>query len=226
MPEDWFESGKFRSKTKNEYAFSLIREAILSGRLKPGTPLNAGEIAEKLGMSEIPVREALRQLQEQRLVKIQSHVGAFVSEPSHKEIEDNLAVREILEPIATRLATANMDEATIDTLNSILEEMERVVKNEDYLSYGVLNREFHNIIYSACPNREIHRILSGLWDISERSLGLFATVPERISQSVVEHREIIRALQKRDGDRAAEITRIQKKASFERFLKNLGKSDK
>lgn len=212
-----------KPKTKSDYAYNVLRQKILSRELQPGTALNVQEIAKMLDISEIPVREALKQLNMQRLVNIKSHVGAFVNEYSIKEIEDNLAAREILEPIITGLSVPHINSHQIKELYSIIKKMEKIVETGNYYEYAGLNRQFHKKIYSACPNIELQRIIFELWDMCDWALELFAIVPERLHDSIIEHKNIVEAIEDGNWEKAIEITRTQKVRSFKRYLENMKK---
>jgi len=208
----------YRAKTKTDYAYETLRSAILSNKLKPGTPLQVSEIAEHLGISDIPVREALNRLSAQRLVKIEPHVGAYVARPSRKEMEDCLQLRELLEPWATGLAAGHLDSGKISKLRRMLDEMESAFAEGDFLKFGSLNRDFHKEIYSACPNREAYRLIMNLWDLTERCITIFGLKPRRMEESISEHRVLLEALERGDGNTAANLTREHKKRSFAAYF--------
>lgn len=216
-----YDEKEYNITTKNDYAYEFLRRAILTGQLKQGSVLNASKIAEQLDMSGIPVREALRKLQTERLVTIHPHKGAFVYKLSKREFSDNMAVQELIEPEATKLAAPNIDEGIIKGLKNNMKEMEAAVKHGDYLRYAVLNREFHFIIYSACGNQQLIKIISQLWDSYNMFKGLFALDSRRVSESLKEHWELINSLAKGDGDMAAEIIRKHKKESYKQVLVKL-----
>jgi DNA-binding GntR family transcriptional regulator len=212
---------EYSIKTKNDYAYEFLRRAILTGQLKQGSLLNTSKIAEQLEMSGIPVREALRKLQTQRLVTIHPHKGAFVYKLSKKEIADNMAAQELIEPEATKLASLNICEDTIKALENNMKDMEKAVNNQDYLQYALLNREFHFIIYSACGNQELIKIISQLWDTYNMFKGLFALDQKRVSESLKEHWSVIHSLAKGDGEMAADIIRQHKRESYKQVYEKL-----
>jgi DNA-binding GntR family transcriptional regulator len=110
-------------QTREEFVAHRLREAILVGQLKPGDRLDQNEIAELLGVSRSPVREALRTLAAEGLVDVFPHRGAAVAELSVDELEEIFLIRRTLEGMAARLSALSMDDNEIAELETILEEM-------------------------------------------------------------------------------------------------------
>src|SRR5574341_1579615 len=114
-------------RTMQEMVYDAIRDAVLSGRYPPGKRLVADEIARELGVSRMPVREALQRLQVAGLIAITRHKAAVVSELSEPDIVEIYHIRAVLDGLATRLAAPNLTPADHQTLLSLLEEMEAAV---------------------------------------------------------------------------------------------------
>lgn len=190
--------------------YNILRENIMSGYLKPGTRLVLKVIAGELGVSEIPVREAIRMLEAQGLVTITPHAGARVSSLLSADVEEMFSIRSVLEGYATKLATPHISPGLMQELESCLLEMEKCIEEKDYAALGLLNRQFHCKIYAASPNMLLSRMISDLWDSSERSKAIFYLSKDRPRQSLQEHREILSAIKAGDGDRAEVLVREQK----------------
>lgn len=187
--------------TVTDYVANSIREWILSGKYTPGTRLNQQTLIDELGVSLIPIRESLRQLEAESFVRIYPHRGAFVAELSLTELQETYFVREVLEETATQLATPNLTAQTLDKLGELVENMERATAAQGFAQLFDLNRKFHFAIYDACKNALLLQMLNSLWDRSRRYRQLYTYLPERAPQALAEHREIYAAC--RAGEYAA-----------------------
>lgn len=205
------EAGQYTTKT--DAAYSALRSAILSGVLLPGAPVLARKVAEELNMSLIPVREALRRLEQEGLVVIRPHVGARVRELPAKDLEEILLIRGELEVLATRLSAPVMDDATLDELDALVRRMDDCVEADNPDGYGQLNREFHMTLYAHNNNDRLLQLIQGLWDQVPRARSVFALNPDHMSSSQEGHHRLLEALRARDADAAAEVVRAQKEAA-------------
>ncbi len=207
------------ARTKSDYAYETLKCAILSNTLKPGSHISISKVAKQLKISEIPVREAINKLCAQRLVTIETHVGAYVAHVSKQSIKHCLQLRELLEPWATGLIAGKLKKNTAKKLYDLNDEMTRALELEDYCSFGILNRKFHNIIYTVCPNKEVYRIIVELCELSDRCAEVFRYEPKRMKGSINEHIQIIKLLEAGDANGAAKTTLNHKRRSFTAFLK-------
>ena len=138
-------------QTREEFAAQKLREAILLGHLKPGDKLDQNEIAELLGISRSPVRDALRTLAAEGLVEVIPHRGAAVAELSADEVEEIFLIRRILEGMAARLATQRIGPAQIAELQAVLDEIDQTSDLDGWLE---LNRRFHHTTEHPVVNGE------------------------------------------------------------------------
>jgi DNA-binding GntR family transcriptional regulator len=184
-----------------EIAYDAIRDGILTGRHEPGQRLVADDLARTLGVSRMPVREALQRLEAAGLVSITPHRGAVVSELSEPECAEIYHIRAVLDGLATRLATAHLAASDHARLGTLLEEMEAGVRAQDVQQILSANREFHAIIWSAARAPRLRELLENLYDASQRFRHLSVLIPRRLDQITQEHRLIAQALA--GGDAAA-----------------------
>jgi DNA-binding GntR family transcriptional regulator len=196
-----------RYRTATEYAVAAIKEWILVGDLAPGLRLDQFELAERLGMSRIPIRTALERLSSEGLVDLLPHRGAVVAGTSRQEMLDLYSVRNHLEGLATHLAAARITDEQLDRLEQNLRDTERQVKAGDLEAFLRTNREFHMAIYSAAGNDVLVRVIKGLWDLSERYRRAYLQHPARAEESTAEHRRLLGLLRERNGDAAAVFVR-------------------
>jgi len=197
-------------RTKAEIAHASLQEAILNGSLLPGHRLIVRTIALDLGMSEIPVREALQRLSREGLVESAPHTGARVSDLLVDGVAEILLIRAELEGLATRLAVPRLDAAHFDELERQMTEMDALLASGNLESYGALNRRFHKTIYDLIGYPQLRALILQLWEQEPRARSVFMLEPERARASQAEHRQIIDALRHGDGERAGQLVRIQK----------------
>lgn len=188
-------------RTMQEIAHDAIRDGILTGRHAPGQRLIADDLAKELGVSRMPVREALHRLEVAGLVTIAPHRGAVVSELSETECIEIYHVRAVLDGLATRLATPNLSEADHARLTALLAEMEAGVEAKDPQRVLNVNREFHTLIWIAARAPRLRDLLENLYDASQRFRNMSVLIPGRLDQITHEHRLIVEALAR--GDAAA-----------------------
>lgn len=187
--------------TVADYVLNSLRDGILAGRYPLGARLDQQTLADELGVSVIPVRESLRQLEAEGLVRIYPRRGAFVAELSIDELKEIYLIRETLEELAIQLAVPNLSPQTLEQLGDIIEQMEQATSAQDFARLLDLNRSFHFAIYEASRRPLLLHMITGLWDRSSLYRRLYTYLPERAPQALAEHKEIYAAC--RAGDAAA-----------------------
>jgi DNA-binding GntR family transcriptional regulator len=193
-------------RTLWQRAHEHLRDEIISGSLTPGTELNEVTLAESLGVSRGPVREALGRLAIEGLVTIRPRRGAVVRALSNEEFIEAYQVREALEMMAVRLAVPKLTAEDLAAMESLIEEMARHAEAGDVQRFFEANTEFHQRFFRAADNRmlaELYRQLRGQIDRHRlRSLELRGD----LRRSIVEHRAILWAAAKGDVERAVHLT--------------------
>lgn len=178
--------------SKKERAYQGIRRAIISGRLQPGQFVNEAELAEEYAVSKTPVREALCVLAHEGLVTPVPRAGYMVSPVTVRDIQETFQLRLILEGEAIRLATPQISEEAIESLEQLLHP----VTLPDAHS---ANREFHTIIAMAAGNQRLATLIGQLLDDMQRMLAL-----DPLFKEAHYHQDIVEALKKRDAHLARE----------------------
>jgi DNA-binding GntR family transcriptional regulator len=175
---------------------NLVR-AIASGELPPGTRLSPARLAEDLGVSHIPVREALAALEAIGQVKRIPRVGFFVAELSTEDIEDIYHWRRILEDEANRIAVPRLTDEDLGQMRDINERMAAAV-SERSNAFSELNRKFHFIPFQVAGSEHLTRFISHLWDAAARyqSTTVYARVAKTLLQN--HHDDLMKAYEKRD----------------------------
>ncbi len=162
------EAARIRHRTMAEFALEELREAIIMGELKPGTPLRLDELARSLGMSISPIREAVRQLEALGLAKHVPHQGARVLDFDIDELRDLFAVRLTLESIAVRRAAERFTEADADAAKRHLERLDASRGAGDVREPMRAHTDFHFSLYEAAQSSWLLGLIRPAWDRSER----------------------------------------------------------
>lgn len=173
----------------------VLREAILRGILVGGQQLRQEEIARQLGISHIPVREALRQLEAEGLVRLRPYRGFEVCELSPEEVEELYEIRIPLECQALRLALPHL---TPEDLRRAEEILEAIDAEEDPMVWSRLNMEFHTVLYAPSHRQRLLHLIRTLRTNVDRYLRLYISVMHRKTYSQREHRRILEAVRRRD----------------------------
>ena len=196
----------------NEYlplrdvVFNTLRQAILRGELKPGERLMEIQLANKLGVSRTPIREAIRKLELEGLVLMIPRKGAEVAEITEKNMRDVLEVRKALEELAVQLACEKITEEEIQNLEKIQEEYKRIVSQDsiDAIDVYQQNRLYHFSIYKASQLDRVCSMIESLWD----NLSFFKLVygqklllkEESRRNMIAEHESYLEALKNHDSE--------------------------
>jgi len=193
-----------RHRTATAFVEATVREAILSGRLAGGTPLRQEDLAAAFGVSRMPVREALRQLEAQALLDFVPHKGAVVTEISAADAADTYAIRMALEPAALALSIPHLTEVEFARAEDLIHDMDA---EEGPGRMGELNRRFHMTLYEGAPHPKLLALAESQLASFDRYLRfqLAAEGVEVLSQG--EHRAMLEAARARDTPRAVDILR-------------------
>jgi DNA-binding GntR family transcriptional regulator len=212
-------------KTKNVAVYRKLRQNILKGKLKPGQKIVMADLAKGFGLSETPVREAIRRLESDGYVQFTPHMGAVVTGIDEGQLVEIYLIRSELEALAARLAGAYVTERDLDYLVRKNTEMESAARQEKYESLGALNKEFHLRIYKAAPFPRLYRMICDLWETFQRWPSVFSYVPERALASVEEHKRIIEALRTKDQELTDELVKRQKERTMEALKQYIAKKE-
>ena len=145
-----------------DVVFNTLRKAILRGNLEPGERLREIHLADKLGVSRTPIREAIRKLELEGLVVMIPRKGAVVAEITEKSLRDVLEVRRALEALAVRLACEKILDAEVEELKVAAERFEEALETGDVTAFAEADVRFHDIIYRATDNQRLIQLLYNL----------------------------------------------------------------
>jgi DNA-binding GntR family transcriptional regulator len=178
-----------------------IRDMILSGQVKPGDWLRQDELAAAFGVSTMPVREALRQLQAEGLVTLHRRRGAAVAILSVSDLQEIYCIRQALETLAVRWAADNIGRIPVQRLESLLGKIEAAEAHFDDVDRRLhLVREFFFCIFEASERGHLLRMLNSLWDLCHQYRRYFASRPDLVPERVVKYGKLYRACRDQDAD--------------------------
>ena len=190
---------------KQERTYTVLRDRIHSGAFGPQARLNIDALARELGVSAIPVREALRRLEAEGWVRFQPNVGAIVAPLDATTWEQQMVAVAILEGAATAAAAPHLRPADFALVAALAAEMAEVAAGDDMGRFSRLNRKLHAVIVTRCPNGYLLELLEQTNQRLDRIRDtMFSYLPERSKRAVGEHEQLIALL---EGGDQAEIER-------------------
>jgi DNA-binding GntR family transcriptional regulator len=200
-------------RTAHQLVLETLRRAILTGRIPSGTRLVQAELAEQLKVSTTPVREALRDLATEGLIKLDAHRGAEVRSLSGDEVSEIYRLRSILEPEAMRLAIERISDEEIATAAKF---QARADDETDTAAWTELNQQFHNVFVDAARSPRLASILHSLHDAA--GMYVAATLvqdTDRREEANREHHELLAAARRRDAQAAVDLQLVHVRRTME-----------
>jgi DNA-binding GntR family transcriptional regulator len=193
--------------TKAELVYKYLVDAIVGNEIIPGTRLIIQDIARRLSVSEIPVREALKRLESTGLIEVRPHQGAIVTRPSPEWIEEIFAMRAGLEGTAMRTSIPLLLPRDVEKLRKMNISMKTCHKAGNYKEYSQLNREFHWAVIAKSPYPNLLNMIAELLVKSQFGRAIFGLKPTTMDISDAEHDGLIEAIRDGDVDKAEKINR-------------------
>jgi DNA-binding GntR family transcriptional regulator len=186
-----------------------LRQAILTGRLRPGQRVVELAIAEQYGVSRAPAREALKLLQQERLLEVVPRRGYVVAPVTTAQVRELFELRRMLESAAAARATRNATPADLDALARLVGDPYAPGDPESYARFLAQNKVFHAGVARLARNARLSRIVEALLDELERLFHLGLDVRDRSEALVQEHRDLVLAMRTGDADEAARVMALQ-----------------
>lgn len=209
-------------RSKKELVYETLRQEILDGSLPPSTRLVIDDLAAQLGVSQIPVREALQQLQADGYVVIQPHVGAKVTELHTDSIHEIFALLESLEVIAGQAACQHMSDEAISEAEALVREMDTLTDNRE--AWSQANMRFHRFIAEFSDTFLVTTLLAKVFDHWDRLRRHYLkdVSTHRLNEAQKEHWAIIDALRAGDAERLEQVTQQHNQKALRAYLAHLG----
>ena len=208
-------------KTKQDWAIERLRDLIIKGEIEPGDRLRQVDLADRLGMSPTPVREALRKLEAEGLVTYTPHKGVTVAEYTPEDAAEVYQIRAVLEELATHLATPNLSDESQARLHEVHTQFVDSIAAGQLFRLRAINYDFHMLIYQASENPTLVQIILGLW--MKFPWDTLYVIPDRARQSAEEHSQILRALDAQDGELAGRLARRHIESAHQWLVEHLEK---
>ena len=183
-----------------DVVFNTLRQAILRGELKPGERLMEIQLANKLGVSRTPIREAIRKLELEGLVLMIPRRGAEVADITEKSLRDVLEVRGALDELAVELACERITDEGITQLKIAAKEFEEALHGGDVTEFAEADVKFHDVIYQATGNQRLIQLLYNLREQMYRYRVEYLKRKEVHARLLAEHEYIIECIEKRDKE--------------------------
>ncbi|MDO5589752.1 MAG: GntR family transcriptional regulator [Lachnospiraceae bacterium] len=196
---------EYQDQSLRGRVFQSLREDILNGKYKENDELREITIGEELGVSRTPVREALRQLELEGLVRIVPNKGAYVTGITRKDVIDIFKIRSMLEGLCARWATEHITKEQIEELEEMLLLSEfRLKKEKSAVADQVseLDGRFHKVLYEASNSRILEHVLSDFHKYVKLARKTSVSAENRAAKSIEEHRAILDAIKQKDADLA------------------------
>jgi DNA-binding GntR family transcriptional regulator len=190
-----------------EQVCERIRTAILSGALKPGSKLTEQDLAAELEVSRTPIREAIRQLEVERLVTRTPFVGVTVTQLSPEEVIELLDIREVLEGLVARLATQNMDSFHLQRLKKLLQQLAASARKGDVGAYLDQALAFRRVLVECCGSATLSEHVMAIENRLRLTGSRTAVLPGRMEAAIEEHEKLLDAVARGDAEGAERLNR-------------------
>ena len=208
-----------KKKTLHEDIADTLRKLIITGKLKEGEKVNENELCASMGTSKTPLREALRVLSVEGLIKLVPNRGAYVRKPTLEQIKEMFDVMSVLEGLSAWTAAEKLTDADLLNLKKIHKNLKESCKDKNQKKYLHYNSQFHTLLLEVAGNKALNQIIN----ILRKQVALYRStslaLPKRMAKSFEEHAELLEALKKRDPEKAEKIMRMHLKNQYIALLK-------
>lgn len=192
-------------KPLREIVFTTMREAIINGDFKPGQRLMEVQLADQMGVSRTPVREAIRKLELEGLVVMVPRKGAYVAGLSSEDVKEVLEIRAVLEGLAASLAAKQATKSEVEDLKGIVEQFKQAAKDQDVVKLIQFDSDFHDVMYRASKNKKLIQLLSSLREQVQRFRVAYFTKIKNTEILIAEHNELLQAVEAGDTIKARKV---------------------
>ena len=194
-------------KPLREVVYETLREAIRTGALPPGERLMEIQLAEEMGVSRTPVREAIRKLELERFVVMLPRRGTYVANLSLKDINEVFEIRAALDGLAAGLAAERITEEELELMERLLVEIAEHIEQRNNQKIVEADEAFHDILYRASRNERLVGIIYNLREQFTRFRSVSINYPGRLQNTLEEHRQLVEAIARREPDMAQQKAR-------------------
>ncbi len=194
-------------KPLGQHVFDNLKQAIIQGQISPGEWLVESHIADMLGISRTPVREAIHKLERERLIERQPRGGFTVLALNRDDIEETFGIRSVLEGYAASLATLKHSSDELNTLEKKIEEFKHCLDKHRMDALPGINTEFHELLYDLSKSPKLVDMINGLRDQIFRYRHMILRDGQFAHISNEDHIQMLKYMRKRDADRVEKLVR-------------------
>lgn len=202
-------------KTATNGVYAVMRHAIITGLLEPGSAIREDMVAKDLGVSRTPVREAVRKLESEGLVNMHPAKGLTVTTFTRQQLIDIYYIREALEGMAARLAAQNASAIDLSILRQVVHDMEQANEGAELEQLQELTSRFHLHFCEMARNDRLFVMIKDLQDQIRRFTPSTLQHPGRREEAMTEHLALLKAVEERDADNAEKIMRQHRRRTLE-----------
>lgn len=207
-----------RGHLLNQKIYKILKAQILEGNLDPGSKLVGEKLAEQMGVSRTPIREAIKWLAVEGFVNTIPGHGTFVNGVSTKDLKEVLQVRGVLEGLAAKLAIEVIKDEQIRELEKIIKEMEYYAKEKNLPAFSGCSQKLQELIIDISGNTQLKKIRKIISDQTHRYRIRSLSSPKRLEHSFKEHRDIFEAIKNRDPELADKLSKIHTENVFQNIV--------
>lgn len=207
-----------------EAVCETLRDAIRKGILEPGERLMEVQLADELGISRTPVREAIRKLEHEGYVIMMPRRGTYVSDVSVHDVKEIFEIRSALESLATGLAARKIEPEELEKLQNLLVEIEGYISKNDIEKIVESDIKFHGLIYQVSGNERLVNIINNLKEQTARFRTLSMSYPGRLQETLEEHSEMVEAIANGDVSAARDAAEHHMESAEKTLLKAMRKA--
>lgn len=208
-------------KPLRELVCENIRQAIIDGTFSPGERLMEIQLADEMGVSRTPVREAIRKLELEGFVVMIPRRGTYVADISIKDITEIYEIRTCLDTLAAGLAAERITDEELEALNRLLVEIGQHIVDNNMEKIVEADTAFHDILYQASRNERLRSIINNLREQLTGIRGRSMSYPGRLIETMEEHRTLVDSIAARDSERAQEAARVHIENAEHTLMKSL-----
>jgi DNA-binding GntR family transcriptional regulator len=216
------DTGFRRPPTAQEAVLAELRRAIVSGELRPGEQVLQDALADRFGVSRVPLREALKILEGEGQVVYQPHRGYFVAELDLADLHEVYRLRDLLESEAVRVAVPRLTEEDVQRLSDAAADVDRADESGDLVAMTSANRRFHFALIEAAGMPRLARLVRILWDATDAYRSLYYAEQANRHSVHEEHRAVVRAVRDGDAERAVVLLRQHREHAVTEVSRVLG----
>lgn len=213
-----------RPPTAQEAVLAELRRAIVTGELRPGEQVLQDALAERFGVSRVPLREALKILEGEGQVTYRPHRGYFVAELDLDELREVYRIRDLLESEAIRVAVGQISDDELASVEAAEAEVEDASARGDLVAMTEANRRFHFLLIGAAQMPRLTRLVRVLWDATDVYRSMYYAETDHRAAVHDEHRQVVEAVRSGDADRAVELLRGHRERAVAALERAIGAS--